>query len=100
MKSRLLRAQDGKMCCLGFYMKKCGLTDEQIKGIPDPISLSQNMQIPKKAHWLIGNGGYKNSKDAMRLMDINDNLESLEEYKEKSITKIFSKHDVQVKFIN
>ena len=38
--------EEGKMCCLGFYARACGFSEEDIKGIPSPFSLVYTKKIP------------------------------------------------------
>lgn len=90
--SRLLRKEDGKMCCLGFYAKACGLTDDDIVGQPNPSGV--NRALPDEMLWLFGQ--QNNSDECLRLMEENDSSE----VSESKISEIFAKNGVEVEFVN
>jgi hypothetical protein len=96
--SRLLRKDDGKKCCLGFYMNACGVSDSKIEDVRLPSDLDD---IPNEAAWLVEKE-IKNlnipSLMAYDLMQCND--ESLQGDREEEITKIFKEAGVEVEFVN
>ena len=42
LNSYLLRSDDNKMCCLGFFCLASGLTEDQIRNITEPNALFQH----------------------------------------------------------
>lgn len=105
--SQLLNSK-GAMCCLGFYTKACGATDQQLRGIPGPASLKDSgVAVPA---WLVaelpdqspGGSWHSPSTEARRLMDENDGTETTttEAELEAFITTTFAKHGVEVTFID
>lgn len=91
--SYLLRKYDNKMCCVGFYLKACGMKDVDIlsKSVPSKV-----VDLPKHALWLvIGRLDSHNSG----LLHVNDTTFSSEDERENKITEIFAQHDVQVEFV-
>jgi hypothetical protein len=96
--SRLLRKDDGKKCCLGFYMNACGVSDSKIEDVRLPSELDD---IPSEAAWLVE----KNIKNlgmaspiAFNLMLYNDAFSQFG--REEEITKIFKEAGVEVEFVN
>lgn len=77
----LLRASDGKMCCLGIYLKACGKAPRTLLGKAMPSELSKRV-LPEEALWLVkprqpeedsvGGDDFTNSSVAGQLMGIND----------------------------
>jgi hypothetical protein len=90
--SYLLRKKDGKMCCLGFYGLACGLTEEDIlmKGTPEEVEV----------FWGPGSWLVSGIMDANELMSINDGRHRSAKERELKIAALFSKHGVEVEFIN
>lgn len=116
--SALLRKNDGKMCCIGFYALQVGYTPTDIEDIQTPPSLSQqgaelkpdmlrlvteqlNYQLKKPYHTR-----YLANEVCADLMEINDRVDNgldgafPEEEREERIRKLFAKIDVEVEFIN
>jgi hypothetical protein len=97
--SRLLRKDDGKKCCLGFYMNACGVSDSEIEEVRLPSDLDD---IPNEAAWLVEKSNIKNlnvpSPIAFDLMQYND--ASSQFGREEEITKIFKEAGVEVEFVN
>lgn len=93
--SFLLRKEDKKMCCLGFYALACGLDQIDICQKREPVNVCS--LLSGKADWLLENGsnGLMNSTYASELMCIND-----VDGNEEKITKIFADNGVEVEFIN
>lgn len=90
-RSKLLRASDGKMCCLGFLALACGIPAENIKNKSSlaEIKYWQNLSVK---------------------LFVNNNLEEIEEVndderilsKEKrqtKLTELFSKIEIEIIFI-
>ena len=107
-KSYLLRTEDDKRCCLGFYAKECGLPDSQIQ---ERVSLRSlfftGSEIPN-FNWLGANRRlYNDSKDPKRkrelhdlLTEANDDEVISEQQREERITNLFAQAGFTVRFIN
>ena len=98
--SQMLDGKSGKMCCLGFYATSCGIAKKNIKGEPSPMEVAFSLE-DNNSKWntfLISNK--YNSKIAGKLMDINDDDETTDAFKEKEIKKIFATKGIKVKFVD
>ena len=95
--SYLLREQDQKMCCLGFYSIGCGLKPSEIKNVQAP-------EFRSEYEWLFELFDLRIedfSQDCYLLMKTNDQDCGIdEEARERIITEVFAKHGVEVEFIN
>jgi hypothetical protein len=98
-----------KMCCLGFLAKALGASDDDIVNQTEPENCPSVFKAG--APWLLYEEGERiliNSEDAHTLIKLNDiplhNRErcllNSEEEREREISAIFAKHDVQVKFVD
>lgn len=96
-RSYLLRTEDGKYCCLGFFSIACGLTDEQISNIHSPIDLTDQVNDPNFEKLLEKPG---NSYFAYKLMDLNDLQTITEQGRELELTSMFAEEGIEVEFIN
>lgn len=93
--SRLLRATDNKMCCLGFLGIACGLTRDEILGKSEPSEITSSKWI--KGLILDSSEG---TETCHQLMMANDSLSYLFETKrEARIISLFAELDVQVEFV-
>ena len=94
--SKLHRKSDGKMCCLGFLTKACGIPVKKFSGFGtvEDVGLKR---LPKTLQWLVNNS-YPSS-DAFKAMKINDS-NMLRKNKEKRIKTIFKRHGINVKFVD
>lgn len=93
--SYLIRPRDGKQCCLGFYLKACGVAPGILKGKKTPKFLRRT-DIPQEAQWLIA--GESNSAATNFLTGCNDSWRRLPNTQEELIAKEFRKHGVKVIF--
>lgn len=95
--ARLLRTQDNKMCCLGFYSLSCGLNKLQIlsKIMPHHID---TYSIPPQMMWLIDGQTYA-SELAEKLQTANDDMTISNEIRELKIKELFLTQDIEVEFI-
>lgn len=82
------------MCCLGFCSKAFGATDKQIVEKDMPYSIGENWKKNNLPEWL------NDSLAVDLLSDINDNINSSDDYKVKKIYAIFAEHGIKVKFIH
>lgn len=92
--SYLLRASDGKMCCLGFHARQIAkLPAKEISGACNPLEA--------QGSWFYDDRNGNFSRDARDLMQLNDAiLYESEAEREAAITAIFLKHNIEVEFIN
>jgi len=108
--SCLLREEDGKMCCVGILGKALGVPKKFLLEIPtaDDISPSRSdgsyKPHSKWPSWLYKHnetdGVASATQDAGFLYNVNDDLDTTDEYKQKRITTIFKRHGIDVKFID
>jgi len=95
--SRLIRSLDGKKCCIGILgcalgLDKHCLTDETV------ADRTVNLRWPP---WCLDNIIFGSLKpDIWEAYEINDNTEIPDGDREAKLTEIFSRHDIQVEFIN
>lgn len=97
--SRLLREEDNKMCCLGFYSLAKGATEAQIYGLRVP---NQSKELCKLMPELIrtDNGTVLSSDNTLELMVYNDCRIHAEVTRESKIKEHFKNIGVEVEFIN
>lgn len=76
--SSLLRPSDCKRCCLGHYLKACGLKDQDLQNFTAPSQLEDaGITIPDQARWLLdiySNSYSTDSNHCFLLMLRNDNF--------------------------
>lgn len=88
----------GNMCCLGIYLRACGVSAEDILGACDPNDMD-NSAVPDEAQWLFKEGNIDGaSEDTCGLVLCNDKS-TRQTADEKLITAIFAKHDVDFQFV-
>lgn len=102
--ARLLRPEDGKMCCLGFYGLACGLTEEEIRDQGEPKEVhsdkwpascvhSEAMEDEPESEIV-----YENTSWTVRAININDD-DGPESVREDALVRHFAKVDVEVEFV-
>lgn len=97
--SRLL-TDDGKMCCLGFFAKACGIADVDIINRSTPSVVKLQTSEDWKKVLLDGNGMSDGmSFTAHNLMMTNDYMRSSDQDREKKIITEFAYHGITVKFV-
>lgn len=124
--SFLLRSCDNKMCCLGFFLKSLGATDEDLAGWPVPSDIPAITE--PRAPWLLAEKKTpgdpiraSSSGMASELMETNDaeffplktddGTPEYEEYcaearaafmkkKEEKIARLFAVHGITVHFVD
>ena len=101
--SFLLRRKDRKMCCIGLYLEACGVEEERLVDIADPMGVMG--LLPVEAHWLRqGEQEDKTPLDsyaASALMWVNDQMNTITEAeREEAIRARFSSHGVEVTFVD
>lgn len=100
--SKLLRSNDGKMCCLGFYARECGLSEEQIADKGNPASVDASAMEWGSGSWLFQSADDDHgilSADCNLLIRTNDCPAESEALREADIQAIFARHGVEVEFI-
>jgi hypothetical protein len=103
LESSLFRPTDGKMCCLGFYGKACGLTEEDMKHLGAPFQVRNIVNnFPEEMMWLVEKleQRYDSSPDCYCAMSTNDAGILTDDEREEKIKTIFAKHGITVAFIN
>lgn len=100
-KSFLLREDDGKKCCLGFFGLVCGYNSKDLTAQSEPFDLLSVEVLAKKdplwPEWMFG----KNDPFIVfRLMEINDNPSLPAESRELQLTEIFAQQGVTVEFVD
>jgi hypothetical protein len=95
--SFLLRPFDGKMCCLGHYLKAVGVEDEAIASVDAPLNLPFEIQkeIPS---WLLGGFRTEVSPTCQKLMIDNDDTTDSRGEKEAAIIAGFKAVGIEVTF--
>lgn len=111
----LLRASDGKMCCLGFFLRSCGLSDDELRDHSEPqhpFEEGRPDEIPNAAAFLVESEeadedewgepsfDYGPTDDASDLMTANDDPEVTEAERERRVARLFAKHGHEVDFVD
>jgi len=97
--SYLIRREDQKMCCLGFYGLACGVPSEELLG---KFSPNDSKTFAALQPWLISEWSALEgmlSASCNNLMRYNDSI-LYDSNREKLITLEFAKHGVEVEFID
>ena len=98
--SCLYRSEDRKQCCVGIYLRACGVA---VKSVRDQTTATRMAEeecaIPSRARWLIdlSDGWPTSSVDAAMLYSRNDAAK--EAGREQRIASIFARHGETVRFI-
>ena len=99
--SRLMRPEDHKMCCLGFYALANGYKPGEIENrcFPSDLTMGENEPLPDTMDWLLDM--YPDTEQEYELLigNINDDPDSSEQERERDLTRMFAKHGVQVEFV-
>jgi hypothetical protein len=98
-----LRAEDGKMCCLGFLCLAYGATRKAIEDLGMPADVAGGSR--KLPRWL-REDIYKISESAPMvknsvyvIAEINDDKDIDDETRERKLAEEFAKHKLSVKFV-
>ena len=94
-KSLLLRPEDGKMCCLGIYLKQCGMPDSLLRGRANPTQLTTAPTWLRAAGQF---GGFTETAECRFLILQNDDERISEPAREQRIAEGFAKAGVSVRF--
>ena len=93
--SWLRRRSDGKMCCIGIYVKAMGASDDDITDIKSVACLiDAGVDVP---YWMDGRGF---DHIIGRLYRNNDSLNLSPDERERLITEGFAANSIKVTFID
>lgn len=95
LNSLLLCEGSKKMCCLGIYLKSCGIEDSVLAGAGSPIDIFKAAPLPR---WLISENKEWNSRLVSSLIDANDDEHASEAQREERIIELFAKEGITVTF--
>ena len=98
-RSSLLRANDNKMCCLGFLSCELGLQKSEIREVPHPANLSLIRSVRNKFEGLL-NEESRLTNVCEEIMRYNDSKNITDAERENSLTKEFKSINWEVEFIN
>lgn len=113
--SRLLRYDDNKMCCLGFYARACGIPKKYILDESTPNESYGNL-LNMNTRWdsflisksdvctdpfliSVDDAYTDDSKSANELMKINDDDTISDKTRENRLKKLFLKNGIKVNFV-
>jgi len=96
---------EGCKCCLGIYLTVCGVSDEVLSDVGEPIELSEVAQQEAleggAGSWLFAEEDRNSSSITVaELIEINDDEEISETSRERSITALFLSQGIEVEFKN
>lgn len=98
-----------KKCCLGFFMKKCGVSYKKMKLCPTPNDVEYKNEILfKKVPQLVSfvredeesRCPLRNTNFCDVAMIINDDKRINEETRENRLIELFKNHNIKLKFVN
>lgn len=98
--------RDGRMCCLGFYLRSCGADESDIFEIGSPAGIAY--EAPQEAGWLLTRLSRDDVHEATRadssrctaLMTVNDDATWTDEQREREIAHLFSRQGIDVVFVD
>ena len=98
--SYLYRTKDKKQCCVGIYLRHCGMKVKDLKGQPgaEDVACNGDNPLPSKASWLV-DGGSLNTIEASSLYSINDAVDMSETERKKQVKAQFAEVGIKVKFV-
>ncbi len=98
-KSFLHRVEDGKECCVGIYLKACGVPIRALTGIADAVYLCDDddeIDFPDDLSWML------DGSDIGDLYSNNDCVDSeyTESRREEDIASLFADNGIKVTFVD
>lgn len=93
-KSKLLRVDDGKRCCVGIYLATLGAGDGDLR----ECALASEVRLPEKAGWLVNANG-NDTQAAHALYRANDLDMPPGQNREQAVAALFAEHGIAVKFV-
>ena len=97
--SRLRRAEDGMMCCLGSRAIACGLTPEQITELESPYSLNLKGLCGDQWESFLNSHHTLHSLVGLKIMNVNDDACIDDKTREYTLTALFETIGETVEFI-
>jgi hypothetical protein len=100
-KSYLLRESDGRMCCLGVYLRACGIPASALNRLelPAMVVKESNLSVSEVPAWLLDlRGGTWSSESATELASINDSQRITLDEREQRIIERFAEQGIEVRF--
>lgn len=91
---------DGNMCCLGWFAKANGATDEQMEGVSSPCYFPMSKSVDKKLQQALAPlvRGISDSRLCVQMINSNDNEDHSESFREAELTKLFAEIGWEPKF--
>lgn len=86
--SYLLRASDGRMCCLGIYLEACGVSPTDLRSKKSPTTCL----VPKE-HPVF-------ELDLPQLVTVNDSFGYEDAERETVIAECFARREINVRFMD
>lgn len=105
VESKLLRKEDEKQCCLGFYLEACGFSRKNLVNKCKPSELD----VKRVPSWLVGNCNEREAADSSEssaLMAANDDRLTAggylvsERVREAKIVRLFKKQCIKAIFVD
>jgi hypothetical protein len=97
--SFLLHPENGRMCCLGLYLRECGISASTLIGRKMPHNISSQAKLPD---WMLGYHDGNSSDTALKLAKLNDAVDDFEEMplgeREALIVEVFASLGIEVRF--
>jgi hypothetical protein len=95
--------KSGKMCCLGFGVRQCGVKAKDIRGLSMPSRIARPartkalldspLMVVDELYWA------SNSKLSDDAASINDNDKIVDKEREKQLRSLFRAHGHQIVFV-
>lgn len=89
---------DGYMCCLGQTSRQEGISDSDLLNRNNPSCVGKD--VGPFATYCSKFNDYESTLLARDAIRINDNTEILNEERERRLIELFSRHDLELEFIN
>ncbi len=94
-----LLMDDGKMCCLGFFGKSCGVSSKNLLGNSNPYNVPKAKRTKRFTKFCFDEDGEEKGI-IDQLVHANDNPGMDLSKRKRKIAGLFRKMGVEVKFIN
>ena len=101
--SALLREEDGKKCCLGFYANACGISDDEILGahiLSYIVTPQSHPQVHPTFSDREAREGWVVAEAIMNLNDRNDMGAKNDSERERELTAKFAKLGITIHFVD
>lgn len=106
--SRLLRPEDGKMCCLGHISLQCGITQDEIMNVLAPAGIideawglfPEPLRPMKRPYRGINKTWNDNSGLAHVMMGLNDDETITDEDREHRLKQIAASRGIKLEFVD